>query len=77
MSLGVNYDTLNWQVSNDYGNTLIREKDKQKQMHLYFHRRTATESRETCKMDGQFPPQGNYVPSALVRRAALFFGLLM
>ncbi len=69
MSLAVNYDTLNWQVSNDYGNTLIREKYKQKQMHLYFHRRTASESRETCKMDAQFPPQGNYVPSALVRVA--------
>lgn len=66
MSLGVNYDTLNWQFSNDHGNTLIREKDKQKQTHLYFHRRAATESRETCKMDAPFPPQGNYVPSALV-----------
>lgn len=66
MSLGVNYDTLNWQFSNDRGNTLIREKDKQKQTHLYFHRRTATGSRETCKMDAPFPPQGNYVPSALV-----------
>lgn len=63
---GVNYDTLNWQFSNDHGNTLIREKDKQKQTHLYFHKSTMMESRETRKMDALFLPQSNYVPSALV-----------